>query len=286
VPFAAFLLVSIAAIAHSSWNLLAKRAGKNINLIWFSSLGEVVIFLPLALWALKQSQTWASLRALEFLLATGVLHVFYTECLLRAYRAGDLSLVYPLARGTGPLLSFLGAILILSEHPTLLATLGALLVSFGIFLLSSATRLMRSKTLPAGLVWGGLTGMIIAGYTLTDAYSVKVLALAPVLVEYAGNFFRTIVLTPRAWEQRAAVLAEYKLCWRESLGISILTPLGYILVLFAMKIAPVSRIAPVREMSMLIAAYFGAKMLGEGFKADRIIGTVLITAGVVMLTFS
>jgi uncharacterized membrane protein len=164
--------------------------------------------------------------------------------------------------------------------------LGAWLVSFGIFLLSSASRLMRSKTLPAGLVWGGLTGLIIAGYTLTDAYSVKVLALAPVLVEYAGNFFRTIVLTPKAWQQRATVLEEYRFCWRESLGISILTPLGYILVLLAMKIAPVSRIAPVREMSMLIGAYFGAKLLGEGFKADRIIGTALITAGVLMLTLS
>jgi hypothetical protein len=108
VPLRAFLLVFIAALAHSTWNLLAKR-----HLIWFSSLGETILFLPLAIWTLKQSSR-LSLMAALFLLATGVLHVFYTDFL---QRVGDLSIVYPLARGAAPLLSFCGAILFLREHP-------------------------------------------------------------------------------------------------------------------------------------------------------------------------
>jgi drug/metabolite transporter (DMT)-like permease len=251
VPLRAFLLVFIAALAHSTWNLLAKRASEKRHLIWFSSLGETILFLPLAIWILKQSRSRVSLMAAIFLLATGVLHVFYTYSLQRAYRVGDLSVVYPLARGAAPLLSFCGAILFLREHPSWLATLGALLVSFGILLLSNATTLVRSGTVPPGLVWGALTGLIIAGYTLTDAYSVKVLALSPVLVEYSGNLFRTLVLAPKAWRDRARVRQEYPSCWRESLGISVLTPVGYILVLFSMKFAPVTHIAPVREMSMM-----------------------------------
>ena len=152
MPLRAFLLVFVAAIAHSTWNLLAKRASENRHLIWFSSLGETILFLPLALWVLKQSAR-LSLMAALFLLATGVLHVFYTDSLQRAYRVGDLSIVYPLARGAAPLLSFCGAILFLREHPSWLATLGALLVSFGILLLSDATTFMRSGTVPPGLAW-------------------------------------------------------------------------------------------------------------------------------------
>jgi uncharacterized membrane protein len=276
VPLRAFLLVFIAALAHSTWNLLAKRASEKRHLIWFSSLGETILFLPLALWILKQSSR-LSLMAALFLLATGVLHVFYTGSLQRAYRAGDLSMIYPLVRGAAPLLSFCGAILFLREHPSWVATLGALLVSFGILLLSNATALVRSGTVPPGLVWG-------ASYTLTDAYSVKMLALSPILVEYSGNLFRTFVLAPRAWQDRARVRQEYQSCWRESLGISVLTPVGYILVLFAMKFAPVTHIAPVREMSMIASAFFGAKLLREDYGIPRLIGTTIIASGVLMLT--
>lgn len=283
MPLRAFLLVFIAALAHSTWNLLAKRASEKRHLIWFSSLGETILFFPLAIWALKQSSRLSLMGAL-FLLATGVLHVFYTDSLQRAYRVGDLSIVYPLAPGAAPLLSFCGAILFLREHLSWLATLGALLVSFGILLLSNATTLMRSGAVPPGLFWGALTGLIIAGYTLTDAYSVKVLALSPVLVEYSGNLFRTFVLAPRVWRDRARAGQEYPSCWKESLGISVLTPVGYILVLFAMRFAPVSYVAPVREMSMIAGAFLGAKLLREDYGISRLIGTILIASGVLMLT--
>jgi uncharacterized membrane protein len=284
VSLRAFLLVFIAALAHSTWNLLAKRASEKRHLIWFSSLGETILFLPIAIWALKQTESRLTLIAALFLLATGVLHVVYTDSLQRAYRAGDLSMVYPLARGAAPLLSFCGAILFLREHPSWVATMGALLISFGILLLSSATTFAPGGTFPPGLGWGALTGLIIAGYTLTDAYSVKVLMLSPVLVEYSGNLFRTFMLAPGAWQDRARLRQEYPLCWRESLGISVLTPVGYILVLFAMKFAPVSHIAPVREMSMIAGAFLGAKLLRENYGIPRLIGTALIASGVLMLT--
>lgn len=283
MPFTAFLLVMIAAFAHSTWNLLAKRAAQSRHLIWFSSLSEAVLFLPLAIWAAIVSWPRLGGRAALFLLATGFLHVLYTESLLRGYRTGDLSVVYPLARGTGPLLSFFGAILLLGERPSMLAAAGALLVTAGVLQISGFLSALRSGGRGAGLFWGSTTGVIIACYTLVDGYSVRVLLISPFLVEYGGNLLRTVVLSTRAWRERAALRPEYKLYGREALGIAVLTMAGYTLVLFAMTIAPVSHVAPLREMSMMIGAYFGIRFFGEKQAVRRMIGSALIAAGVAAL---
>ena len=280
MPVTAFLLIVLAAFAHSAWNLLAKRAAHSKHLIWFSSVAESLLFLPLAVWVLADSRSTLGLRAIAFLFGTGLLHLLYTESLLRGYRAGDLSVVYPLARGTGPLLSFAGAIVVLGERPSALAGAGALMVTSGVLLLAGGMSAFRHRAGRAGLWWGVATGFTIACYTLVDGYSVKTLLLSPLLVEYAGNLFRTIVLSARAWRGRGSLSMEYRAIWKEALGIAVLTPAGYILVLFAMRIAPVSRVAPMREMSMMIGAYFGARFLGEGHAARRILGSAMIAAGV------
>jgi uncharacterized membrane protein len=284
LPFAAFLLIVLAAFAHSTWNLLAKRAAQNRHFIWFSSVGEVVLLLPLAIWAVRDSWPRLGWKAAIFLLATGILHLLYTESLLRGYRIGDLSVIYPVARGTGPLFSFFGAILVLGERPSMVAGAGALLVTCGILALAGGASMLKDRW--AGPCWGIATGFTIACYTLVDGYSVKTLLLSPILVDYAGNLFRTIVLSGGAWRQRTALAAEYRVCWREALGVAILTPMGYILVLFAMRMAPVSHVAPAREMSMMIGAYFGSRFLSEGNFARRLIGSLLIAAGVAALALS
>lgn len=273
---AAFLLVLIAALAHSTWNLLAKRAAHSRHVIWFSSIGEAVLFLPVAVVVFMTSFSSLGWKAALFLFATGLLHVFYFEALQRGYRVGDLSVVYPLARGTGPLLAFIGAIFVLGERPSVLAVCGVLMVTSGILFLSGGTH-------RRGLFWGIATGALIACYTLTDGYSVKVLLVSPFLVEYAGCLFRLVVLSARGWRERAMIPAELRGYWSHALGIAILLPAGYILVLFAMRIAPVSHVAPIREMSMLIAAWLGAQVLKEGHVARRIAGSALIAGGVAAL---
>ena len=285
MPTLAFLLVLLAAFAHSGWNLLAKRAAHVKHLIWFSSVSESLLFAPVAVWALAAA--WPNIRskAAMLLVATGVLHLLYAESLLRGYRAGDLSVVYPVARGSGPLLSFFGAILILGERPSALATAGAMLVTCGVLLLSGGGRTLQDRAGRAGLLWGIATGFTIACYTLVDGYSVKKLLLSPLLVEYAGNVFRTIALAPGAWRRRALLGSEYRANWKAVLGIAVLTPCGYVLVLFAMKLAPVSHIAPMREISMMIGAYLGAKFLGEGYALRRVLGAAIIAAGAAMLAF-
>lgn len=283
MPLKAFLLVTFAALAHATWNFLAKRAAHSKHLIWFSSVTEALLFAPLVLWVLNRAWPGPGWQAPVFLLATGVLHLLYSESLLRGYRAGDLTVVYPLARGTGPLLSFCGAILFLREHPSLVAASGAILVTCGILLSSGGFAALRQKTHHAGLFWGVATGCLIACYTLVDGYSVKKLLLSPILIDYSGNFFRTVVLSSTVYLRRDSLRAEYAKYWREALGIGVLTPIGYILVLFAMKLAPVSHVAPMREMSMMIGMYFGARFLSEGNILRRVLGSLLIAAGVAAL---
>ncbi|HWE51913.1 MAG TPA: DMT family transporter [Bryobacteraceae bacterium] len=279
MPLQAFILVAIAAFAHATWNLIAKRAAHSKHVIWFSSMAETLLFLPVAVWIVRASYASLGWKAAVFLAATGILHIFYFDALQKGYRAADLSVVYPLARGTGPLLTFFGAIVTLGERPSLLSSGGALMVTGGVLLISG----FRGTTRGAGIFWGLATGVMIACYTLTDGYSVKVLLVSPFLVEYAGCVFRLFGLSSRGWNDRRDLARELRLYWKHALSIAILLPAGYILVLFAMRIAPVSHVAPIREMSMLLAAFFGTRFLEEGNTASRIGGAGLIAAGVAAL---
>ena len=280
MPISAFLLVVLAACAHSTWNILIKRAADSKHLLFFSSAMEAVLFLPIGVYGLSESWSVFGRKACVLLAATGILHLLYTECLVRGYRASDLSVVYPLARGTGPLLSFVGAILILHEHVSILSTGGALSITFGILHSSGGIYALRHRLDRTGLFWGLATGFTIACYTLVDGYSVKELLLSPLLVEYAGNVFRALLLSGGVLRRQVPLAAEYRRYWKYAWSIAVLMPIGYILVLFAMRMAPVSHVAPVREMSMMIGAYFGVKFLGEGHARRRIFGSALIAIGV------
>jgi drug/metabolite transporter (DMT)-like permease len=161
-----------------------------------------------------------------------------------------------------------------------------MLVSFGILLSSGGLAARRHKNSHAGLFWGVATGCTIACYTLVDGYSVKTLLISPFLVEYAGNLFRVVILSRGAYRRRASLLPEYSEYWEEALAIALLMPLGYIMVLFAMRLAPISHVAPLREMSMMVGVYFGAKFLNEGQMMRRLIGSALIAGGVAALALA
>jgi uncharacterized membrane protein len=281
LPLLALLLVIVAAAAHSAWNFLAKQKAHYNNLIWFSSVGESILFLPVVAQAGFHVRNLTA--SVACLVATGALHLLYTECLLRGYRSGDLSVVYPLARGTGPLLSSIGAIVVLHETLSLTAGMGASLIAIGIVTICGGLRSLTQRAARGGLLWGTLTGFVIASYTLVDGYAVRALSISPFLVEYAGNLFRTILLAVGMKGKSSILAAEYKQCWKEALGISVLMPIGYILVLFAMRIAPISHVAPAREMSMMIGAWMGARLLNEGNVARRVVGSCLIASGVAAL---
>lgn len=282
MPPLALLAILLAAASHATWNLYAKRAAKSRHFVWMFSVASIVLYTPAVAWILATERP--DFQAIHWLalLATGVLHLCYSLVLQAGYRASDLSLVYPIARGSGPLLSFFGAALLLNEQVTWLSMLGVVLVVVGILLVAGL--LSDSHQAPrAGIVYGLGTGTFIAAYTLNDGWAVKVLLISPFIIDYTGNVFRVLVLSPQAWTDRMRVREEILTFYKPALVVSILGPLGYILVLYAMSIAPISHVAPARELATLLGTYLGARMLKERAAPLRIAGAVCIVVGVVSL---
>jgi drug/metabolite transporter (DMT)-like permease len=285
MPILAFMAVLLAAATHSTWNLFAKQAAGSRHFVWLYSAGSVLLYLPIVGWILVTEHPHLGATACLALSATAVLHTGYSLALQAGYRVSDLSLVYPIARGTGPLLSFVGAAVLLGERPTWLAALGLVLIVAGILLVAGLTR-EPHRAPKVGIFFGLLTGLFIAGYTVNDGWAVKSLALSPFVIDFTGNLVRIIVLTPLALRAPADVVREAREYLRPAMVVSVLGPLGYILVLFAMRIAPVSHVAPARELSTLVGAYFGSRLLREQAAPARLAGATCIVVGVVTLAFA
>jgi len=282
VPLLAVAFVLLAAVTHATWNLAAKRAAACRHFVWLYSTLSVVLYAPVIAWIVATTRPVFGATHWLALAGTAVLHIGYSLMLQAGYRTSDMSLVYPIARGTGPLLAFVLAVWLLNERVTALSIAGVALVVAGIVLvsgmLSSAHRAPR-----AGVLFGVGTGMFTAAYTINDGWAVKVLLISPFIVDYAGNVVRSLALTPRAWLDRDAVRRELREYARPVMTVSLLGPLGYVLVLSAMQLAPVSHVAPARELSTLIGTYLGARVLREAVAPARLLGAACIVAGVVSL---
>jgi uncharacterized membrane protein len=125
--------------------------------------------------------------------------------------------------------------------------------------------------------------VFIASYTVVDGYAVKVLLMSPILLDYMGNFVRMGLLLPVVLRDRPAVVGLWRKQWRYALIVGAISPISYVLVLYAMQTAPLSHVAPAREVSMLFAALIGGHLLGEGDRAARLTGAVCIAVGVTCL---
>jgi drug/metabolite transporter (DMT)-like permease len=289
----AFVLIILAGLIHSGWNIVAKKAGGDARFSLYTAVCNAIIWMPLGWWLGKDVVPgWGWLEWL-FVAASAALHVFYFVVLLRGYRVADLTVVYPLARGSGPLISSLVAVVFLGEQLTTLGAAGIVGVVLGVFLIAGGPRMIvavrdghdaetRQRVL-AGLYYGLLTGLFIAGYTVVDSYAVKVLLMSPILLDYVGNLLRLVMLAPLAVSDWTETRRLWRVQWRYAALVALFSPIAYVLVLYAVQSAPISHVAPAREVSMLFAALIGGKLLGEGDRALRIAGAVLIALGVTAL---
>jgi uncharacterized membrane protein len=290
MPANALALVLVAAMLHALWNVAAKKAGGNHHFALISVLITCVLWAPVALWfGLHEWLRWG-VREWAVLLVSAIVHVLYFTVLLTGYRKADLSVVYPVARGSGPLLAAAAAVLLLGERLSALGTAGVIAVCTGVFLVAGGPALWRQshdaarrqRTL-AGLRWGALTGALIASYTVIDGYAVKVLLIGPVLVDYVGNLLRVPILLPAALRDLPGLRRAWRGQWRYALVVATLGPLAYVLVLYAVTMAPLSHVAPAREVSMLFAAMLGGRLLGESDRGLRFVGAACMAAGVAAL---
>ncbi|HZE55637.1 MAG TPA: DMT family transporter [Bradyrhizobium sp.] len=287
MPLFSLALIVLAAFIHATWNLLSKRAAAaGAAFVFAYSLAGCVIYLPWVIWVLTHHEQSWSLWTICCCLLSGAIHLAYSLCLQRGYQVADLSVVYPVARGTGPMLSSLGALVLLREAPTTHGLLGLLAVVTGIGLISTQGDLsaFRRPAGHAGIRWGLATGSLIASYTVVDGYGVKALGIQPVVLDWLSNFLRVLLLIPVVLSNRERVLKSMKGRWSLAIWVGALSPLSYILVLTALDWgAPLSLVAPAREMSMMVGAIFGMVLLGERVSTWRTVGCLTLVLGVVLL---
>ena len=276
-------LVLSAAFIHATWNYLAKRAGEGgAPFVWLFAALSTAFYAPLAIFLYLWQKPFIGPLQLAFMVGSALIHLAYFLLLQKGYRSGDLSLVYPLARGTGPTLSTLAAVMFLGERPSSLALLGAFLVAAGVFFLSGGGGGAKGSR-KWGVGYGLLTGIVIAAYTLWDKYAVSTLLVPPLLQDYCTTLARVIILGPVALQKREEVRKEWRIHRREAIGVALLCPLSYIMVLTALITAPVSYIAPAREVSILIGAVMGSRLLAEGDARRRLPAAAAIVGGVIAL---
>jgi uncharacterized membrane protein len=149
---------------------------------------------------------------------------------------------------------------------------------------SFVARTMQCKrTNPQEPALWRLDGFFIAAYTVADRYAVKVIAMSPILLDCFGKFVRVGLMVPALLRDRATTARMWREQWRYSLLVAVISPVSYVRVLHAVQRAPISHVAPAREVSMHFAALIGGQFLREGDRAVRLIGASFIDAGVIAL---
>lgn len=284
---AAFALVIGSAFMHATWNLLLKRSGRKVAFIW--SLGLVAslgLLIPAVVIGIRDG---IGEKALAYGAASGVLHGLYGVALARGYHLGDLSKVYPIARGMGPALVPVGAVLLLDESISLIAAVGIALVVVGIYAVHLENGLLSEARHPLRLLMAPetqmalLTGVLIASYSIVDKAALDY--LSPVTLNLFSMGGHMLILTPLALYIGgfASIRDEWRENGRSALAAGVLAPVGYLMVLAALTTSRISYVAPAREIGIVLGAAMGVLLLREGYGPARVGGAALIVAGVVAL---
>jgi drug/metabolite transporter (DMT)-like permease len=267
----ATLLALAAAVLHAGWNLVAKRAADPLVALWgqFAVAGAIGIVVVLATGGVPPGAwSWA--------FASGAFHVPYVAGLAWAYRHGDFSLAYPLARGGGALVAAAGGVVLLDDDLSVLAIVAVVIVVAGMASLAVGADLSH---VVAALV----VATAIGGYTLCDSRGIR--STTGVGYLFATQIAAGVAATACGLGGRRAraFRAALPYAWRSMTAAGVLTVAAYGLVLLAVRRAPVGYVAALRESSVLIAVALGVRVLGEGRGRLRTGAATLIVGGLVLL---
>ncbi|MGJ5725814.1 EamA family transporter [Brevibacterium sp. H602] len=284
-------LVLIASVAHAVWNLAAKSVtGKGYAFVLAYHGLSALLLAPVAAVIIAtgtQSLNWGLVGAAAL---SAVFHIAYSVALQSGYDHAPLGVVYPTARGIGPVVTIIIAVAFLGERPTLAEVVGAFTVIAGIAVVTIRPRGGDGTTsgdgLRRGLTWGGLIGAFIASYTLWDDFAVNHVSDSPLLYFAVSEACVGLIMTagvfalPGGREKRAdfrEILTSHK---RALVTVAILSPLAYVLVLYAMQQAPVALVAPVRETSIIVGTLLAWWFFGERNVVLKLVGALIVVAGI------
>lgn len=270
MPLSAFLLVLAAAVLHAGWNVILARADDIAAATTVAVSMSVVLFAPLA------ALTWdVDASAIPWIAASALLEIAYFALLTTAYSRFDLSLVYPVARGSAPVLVLVGAAVVGATIGWVQAV-GVVLVGAGIVLV----RGLSGDADAAGLAFALAIGVSIAGYTLVDKEGVDHARVIP----YFELVLVPVALAALAWHAARGRLPQVRaeLGW-PTVGASVFAFAAYGLVLAALTLASAPAVAAVRETSVLFAVALGAAVLHERVDRARGAGAAAVVVGVALV---
>jgi drug/metabolite transporter (DMT)-like permease len=273
-----FLAVLFAALCHAGWNALIKVGLDPLSTTTLIAVGAAVvglICLPFA--GMPAAAAW------PWLMVSAVIHVFYFAALIESYRTGDLGQVYPIARGTAPLMTAGASAVFVGEHLSLASWSGIAALAAGVLLLSARGGRDLANIDRRAVGFALLTALTICSYSVVDGIGARA-SLNPqsyVLWLLIGN---AALLAPYAlWRDGRDVIPAMQRFWLRGLAGGALTTLSYGIALWAMTLAPIAIVASLRETSVLFGAVIAVVVLKEPLRAARIAAALLIVAGLVVI---
>jgi uncharacterized membrane protein len=279
----ALALVVSGALLHAFWNVQAKKASGGVPFIFLFGLVSVTLLGPIAAVRMLGANASIDGSTAVAIVASAVIHVVYSYALQRGYRSGEFSVVYPVARGVAPLITVAGAAFLLAERTPLANWIGAGCIAAGIILLGWQPRSPRASSLRGGLGWACLTGASISAYTLVDGWAIAKLHADPVVYYALGLILRSTLFAPVALRDIDALRSAARQWMPQIAAVGLCAPLAYLLILIALQHAPVSQVAPLREMSMLFGVFAGGAHLGESLRGSKSIGVAALGAGALLV---
>ena len=288
----ALLLVLTAALVHATWNYFLKKANATRPFWWLVYIITAIITVP-ALF-LYDPDSLKNITPIGWLVIalSAPIHVIYGQVLQIGYKKSDYSIVYPTARGTGPLITVLSAVLILGDRPSFWGWIGIILILGAIVLLAMPQKTdknTQSLRIRSGIFWGALTGCFIAGYSFCDAWAVQqTTGLTPMSFYFPSIAVRALVFAPfiimhANWKEESKEILTTPRLQKALAVVTVGSPLAYILVLYAMTMAPLAYVAPSREVGMMIGVVLGGLLLKEKLSTTRLMGVIGMMLGVILV---
>jgi len=270
------LLVLVSALMHAGWNLIAKLGSDRLIAMALMKAPNMLVALAvLAFAGLPAPESW------PLLLASSGVNCLYFYFLINAYHAGDLSLAYPVARGLAPLFVLALSAIVAREIPSLAGFAGVVLISTAIFALAARRGATREHY--ATLLWASGVGLTIALYTVIDGLGGR---SSGNVVGYVAclNILTGIAVCGAAIAKRGrAAVSALRGNWKNGLLGGTLMLFAYMIVVYALTLAPMAQIAALRESSVIFAAILGVIFLRERFGARRIVASAVVATGIAIL---
>jgi len=275
-----FMAVLAAAACHAGWNALLKLNVAPVVATVLVAVAAGLLVLPLLpITPLPAAAAW------PYIVASAIIHVAYFVALAEAYRWGDLSQVYPIARGTAPLLTAALASLWLNEALGSNGWAGVIVLAAGILLLTVKGARKLAPFDRRAVAFALATSLTITAYTLVDGIGARLAgsALAYTVWLFIGDGITMAIYG--ALRVGPSLLKDFRAHWRIATAGAALSTAAYAIAIWAMTVAPIALVAALRETSVLFAALFGAVLLREPLLPVRLVAALLVMAGALLLRF-